>query len=52
MADRNASRIVKWAELVGLMGVMGSLLFVGLEVRQNTQIARARHPFLRPPSPW
>ena len=28
-------------DLVGIVGVVGSLVFVGLEVRQNTQAARA-----------
>src|SRR5687768_11764576 len=28
-------------ETLGFMGVVGSLLFVGLEIRQNTRVARA-----------
>ena len=28
-------------ETLGLLGVIGSLIFVGLEIRQNTQVARA-----------
>jgi hypothetical protein len=35
----NSSRIREWLEIVGLMGVVASLVFVGLEVRQSRQIA-------------
>ena len=35
----NGSRIREWLEIVGLMGVIASLVFVGLEVRQSRQIA-------------
>ena len=37
--ELNSSRIREWLEIVGLMGVVGSLIFVGLEVRQSRQIA-------------
>ena len=33
------SRIREWLEIAGLMGVVASLVFVGLEVRQSRQIA-------------
>ena len=35
----NSSRIREWLEIAGLMGVVASLVFVGLEVRQSRQIA-------------
>lgn len=35
----NSSRIREWLEIVGLLGVVASLVFVGLEVRQSRQIA-------------
>ena len=35
----HASRIRGWLEIVGLFGVVGSLIFVGLEMRQAQQIA-------------
>jgi hypothetical protein len=31
----------RWVEVVGVIGVFGSLLFVGYEVRQSTQATRA-----------
>jgi hypothetical protein len=31
----------RWAEIVGLLGVVGSLVFVGLEVRQSSRATRA-----------
>jgi hypothetical protein len=39
MAERTVGRRV--AELIGLVGVVGSLVFVGLEVRQSTIATRA-----------
>jgi len=39
MADASVGRRV--AELIGLVGVVGSLVFVGLEVRQSTIATRA-----------
>lgn len=30
----------RWAEIVGVIGVVASLVFVGIEVRQNTQAVR------------
>ena len=33
---------MQWAELVTTIGVLVSLIFVGLEVRQNTAVARAQ----------
>ena len=38
MADTRNRRI---AELIGLLGVIGSLLFVGVEIRQNSIATRA-----------
>jgi hypothetical protein len=35
----NTSSIREWLEIAGLMGVVASLVFVGLEVRQSRQIA-------------
>ena len=35
----HGSRIRGWLEIVGLFGVVGSLIFVGLEMRQAQQIA-------------
>ena len=37
----DAFRIRTLAEIVGLAGVVGSLLFVGLEIRQNSESTRA-----------
>ncbi len=39
MSERNVGRRV--AEAIGLVGVIGSLVFVGLEVRQSTIATRA-----------
>jgi hypothetical protein len=36
--DSNSKR--KWIDLLGAVGVVASLVFVGLEVRQNTLISR------------
>jgi len=36
--DSNSKR--KWIDLLGAVGVIASLVFVGLEVRQNTLISR------------
>jgi len=36
--DSNSKR--KWIDLLGAVGVIASLIFVGLEVRQNTLISR------------
>ena len=36
--DSNSKR--KWIDLLGAVGVVASLIFVGLEVRQNTLISR------------
>ncbi len=35
------SRIKAWSETVGILAVIGSLLFVGIEVRQNADATRA-----------
>ena len=35
----NSSRVREWLEIIGLLGVVASLIFVGLEVRQSRQIA-------------
>ena len=32
---------LNWPELIGLIGLIASLVFVGYEVRQNTRVARA-----------
>ena len=34
-------RVRRTAELIGLFGVMASLIFVGLEIRQNAAATRA-----------
>ena len=34
-------RLRSWTEVVGVLGVVVSLLFVGYEIRQNTKVARA-----------
>ena len=39
--SENRGRIRSVAELIGLFGVMSSLIFVGLEVRQNAAATRA-----------
>ncbi len=36
--DSNSKR--KWIDLLGAVGIVASLIFVGLEVRQNTLISR------------
>ena len=36
--DSNSKR--KWIDLLGAVGVVASLIYVGLEVRQNTLISR------------
>jgi hypothetical protein len=33
---------MQWAELIATIGVLVSLIFVGLELRQNTAVARAQ----------
>jgi len=33
---------LQWAELIATVGVLVSLIFVGLELRQNTSVARAQ----------
>ena len=38
---RSDSRL-QWAELIATVGVLVSLVFVGLELRQNTSVARAQ----------
>ena len=35
-------RTVQWKELVAALGVIVSLLFVGYQIRQNTQVARGQ----------
>ena len=37
----SSSRFRRLAELVGVIGLILSLVFVGLEVRQNTRVAKA-----------
>lgn len=35
------SRVLgRWTELIGVLGVIASLVFVGIEIRQNTQAVR------------
>jgi hypothetical protein len=41
LSDAQRSGFVRWAEFFGLAGVIASLLFVGLELRQSTAVARA-----------
>lgn len=41
MTDPRPGRLFRWIEILGLLGVVASLVFVGLEIRQNTAIARA-----------
>ena len=35
----NTSRINDWLQVVGLFGVIGSLVFVGLQMKQTQEIA-------------
>jgi len=37
----NSQRINDWLQIVGLFGVIGSLIFVGLQLRQTQEIALA-----------
>lgn len=37
----DASRFQDWLQIAGLFGVIASLIFVGLEMRQNREIAIA-----------
>ena len=37
----DSARINDWAQVLGLFGIVGSLIFVGLEVQQSRQIAVA-----------
>ena len=40
--DTKSSRWkLNWPELIGLVGLIASLVFVGFEIRQNTRVARA-----------
>jgi hypothetical protein len=32
-------RVGNWLQIAGLFGVIGSLLFVGLQIKQNREIA-------------
>ena len=41
MASRGHSKL-QWAELIATLGVLISLVFVGLELRQSTSVARAQ----------
>ncbi len=41
MSDTPPSRLWRWTEAVGLVAVVVSLVFVGLQIRQSTAIARA-----------
>jgi hypothetical protein len=35
----NASKLSDWLQIVGLFGVIGSLIFVGLQMQQDRQVA-------------
>ena len=41
MSEGGRSRL-QWVELVTTIGIVVSLVFVGLEIRQNTSVARAQ----------
>jgi len=36
-----STRIEDWLQIAGLFGVIGSLIFVGLQMRQDREIALA-----------
>jgi hypothetical protein len=41
MAVESPRRRINWVEIIGLVGLIASLVFVGFEIRQNTKVARA-----------
>ena len=38
--SREGRALSRWTEVVGVLGVIASLVFVGVEIRQNTQAVR------------
>lgn len=37
---RSERAVSRWTEIIGVLGVIASLIFVGIEIRQNTQAVR------------
>ena len=38
--SESARALSRWTEAIGIIGVIASLIFVGIEIRQNTQAVR------------